>query len=53
MPIEADRGGVIAELAVAGLVDRAGELPDKFGGRDIGLIAEHGSHSPMGVALLE
>src|SRR3954447_333119 len=44
VPIEADRGGVVAELAVAGLVDRAGELPDKFGGRDIGLFAEHGGH---------
>ena len=47
MPIEAYRGGVIAELAVAGLVDRAGELPDKFGGRDFGLFAEHGGHSSI------
>ena len=33
MPVEADRGGVVAELAVARLVDRTGEVPDKFGGQ--------------------
>ena len=47
MPVEADRGGVVAELAVAGLVDRTGEVPDKFGGLDIGLFAEHGGNSSI------
>src|SRR5688572_4381553 len=47
VPVEADRGGVVAELAVARLVDRTGEVPDKFGGRDIGLFAEHGGHSSI------
>ena len=47
VPVEADRGGVVAEFAVAGLVDRAGEVPDEFGGLEIGLFSEHGGHSAI------
>jgi len=47
VPVEADRGGVVAEFALAGLVDRAGEVPDELGGLEIGLFGKHGSHSAI------
>ena len=47
MPVEADRGGVVAEFAVAGLVDRAGEAPDELRGLEIGLFSEHGGHTAI------
>jgi hypothetical protein len=47
VPVEADRGGVIAEFAVAGLGDRAGEVPDEFGGLETGLFGEYGGQSAI------
>jgi hypothetical protein len=41
MPVEADRGGVIAESAIAGLVDGTSHVPDEFGGLEFAVLGEH------------
>jgi hypothetical protein len=47
MPVEADRGGVVAEYAVARLADRAGEVPDEFGGLEMRPFGEHGGQTAI------